>query len=58
MYRRSLRPIIVFVAGISLIWGVVLGVRFIRARSDSFSTSRMRTFDLGKSQPAHPHRNG
>ncbi|KAH9816748.1 hypothetical protein DFH28DRAFT_1055728 [Melampsora americana] len=46
VYSKPLRPIVLFTSSISLIWSLVLGVRFFQDRSEGIDTPRMMVFGL------------
>ncbi|MBW0550193.1 hypothetical protein O181_089908 [Austropuccinia psidii MF-1] len=45
-YNKPLRPIVIFTCLVSLVWSLVLAVRFLQDKNDGNETTRMRMFDL------------
>ncbi|PLW40979.1 hypothetical protein PCANC_01970 [Puccinia coronata f. sp. avenae] len=44
-YPKPLRPVVLLTAAVSLIWSLVLAVKFVEDRTDDSETRRMKVFD-------------
>ncbi|KAH9464026.1 hypothetical protein Pst134EA_002447 [Puccinia striiformis f. sp. tritici] len=44
-YPKPLRPVVLFTTVVSLIWSLVLGVKFFQDRAEDSETRRMKVFD-------------
>lgn len=45
-YPKPLRPVVLFTSTVTLIWSLVLAVKFVQDNSESTETARMKVFDL------------